>query len=97
MQSFFKTEKVTVDGVELTIKELSVKDHLDFASLPSGEKAATVCSRCVIEWHGETTQSINDNVPARVLQIVMEHIFRLSGLDDPKNSETTPVAGSSTA
>lgn len=97
MQSFFKTEQVTVDGVQLTIKELSAKDHLDFAELPAGEKAATICSRCVAEWRGESSQSINDNVPARVLAIVMEHIFRLSGLAEPKNSEATPVAGSSTA
>ncbi len=96
MQSFFKTEKVEVDGVSLTVRELSAKDHLDFSELPKADKAATVCSRCVIEWQGETPQSINDNVPARVLAIVMEHIFQLSGLAEPKNSEATPGAGSST-
>lgn len=97
MQSFFKTEKVTVDGVELTIKELSVKDHLDYADLPKGDKAATICVRCVSEWQNETPDTINANVPARVLGEVMQHIFRLSGLADPKNSEATPGAGSSTA
>lgn len=97
MQSFFKTEKVKVDGVDLTIKELSVKDHLDFSSLGQEVKAATVCSHCVAEWSSETPDTINANVPARVLAEIMSHIFRLSGLDEPKNSEATPVAGSSTA
>lgn len=96
MQSFFKTEKVEVDGVSLTVRELSAKDHLDFADLPPGEKAATICTRCVAEWRDESPQSINDNVPARVLAIVMGHIFRLSGLTEPKNSEATPVVDSST-
>ena len=97
MQSFFKTEKVKVDGVELTIKELSAKDSLDFSQLPPLEKASTVCSRCVIEWQAETPQSINENVPARMLATIMGHVFRLSGLEEPKNSEATPDAGSSTA
>lgn len=97
MQSFFKTEKVTIEGVELTIKELSVKDHLDYAALDKEVKAATVCTRCVVEWSVETPQSINHNVPARLLGEIMAHIFRLSGLDEPKNSEATPAAGSSTA
>lgn len=95
MQSFFKTEAVTVDGHVLTIKELSVKDHLDFASLDKEVKAATVCARCVSEWIGETPDTINANVPARVLGEIMGHIFRLSGLEEPKNSEPTPSANSS--
>lgn len=97
MQSFFKTEKVNVDGVELTIKELSVKDHLDYAALEKEVKAATVCVRCVAEWNGETPEEINAKVPARVLGVIMEHVFRLSGLSEPKNSDATPAAGSSTA
>ena len=97
MQSFFKTEKVTVDGHVLTIKELSVKDHLDFPAFDKEVKAATICARCVDEWKSETPETINANVPARVLGEVMHHIFRLSGLDEPKNSEATPDAGSSTA
>lgn len=97
MQSFFKTEKVKVEGVDLTIRELSVKDHLDYAALDKEVKAATVCTRCVEEWKNETPETINSNVPARVLGEVMGHIFRLSGLDEPKNSEATPDGGSSTA
>lgn len=96
MQSFFKTEKVTVDGHALTIKELSVKDHLDFGSLGQEIKAATVCARCVAEWNGESPETINANVPARMLAEIMSHIFRISGLDEPKNSEPTPAVGSST-
>lgn len=95
MQSFFKTEKVKIEGVELTIRELSVKDHLDYAALEKEVKAATVCTRCVAEWSAETPQSINDNVPARVLGEIMSHVFRLSGLDEPKNSEPTPSESSS--
>jgi len=95
MQSFFKTEKVTVDSVDLTIQELSVKDHLDYAALDKEVKAATVCARCVHEWRGETPESINANVPARVLGEVLHHIFRLSGLEEPKNSEPTPSGDSS--
>ena len=95
MQSFFKTKKITVDGVEITVQELSAKDYLDFAELPPADKAATICSRCVLEWKGETAESINGHVPVRLLSEVMQAIFQLSGLDEPKNSEPTPSAGSS--
>lgn len=97
MESFFKSERVKVEGRDLTIRELSVKDHLDFSSLDKEVKAATICTRCVAEWQAEKPQTINENVPARLLGEIMGHIFRLSGLDEPKNSEATPAAGSSTA
>lgn len=95
MQSFYKTEKIKIDGVEITIRELSAKDFQDFNSLPPVEKAATMCSRCVLEWKGETAESINDNVPVRLLVEIMQALFKLSGLDEPKNSEPTPSADSS--
>lgn len=95
MQSFFKTKKVTVDGVEITVQELSAKDYLDFRQLAPAEKAATICARCVLEWQGETAETINANVPVRLLSEVMQAIFELSGLDEPKNSEPTPSADSS--
>jgi len=97
MQSLFKTEKVRIDGIDLTIRELGAKDHMDFAAAAREDRAPLACSRCVVEWKDETVAAIAEAVPARILGELTRRIFALSGFDEAKNSEPTPSADSSSS
>lgn len=95
MQSFFKSEKFTIEGVVVTIRELSAADHRSIFGKPPEDVAPLLCKACVTEWGGETVDAIIENVPVRVMREISAAIFRLSGIDEAKNSEPTPSAGSS--
>lgn len=97
MQSFFKSKVIVVDGVTLTLKELSAADHLAMSGREGLEIAKFLCKCAVKEWEQESEESIGANVPARVMKEIAREVFELSGLDAPKNSEPTPVDGSSSA
>lgn len=96
MKSFFKTEKMTVDGTEITLREMSAGDSAALSAKDSVELLAIVCSLCVIEWQGETMEAIRANVPVRIMREVADRVFSLSGAE-AKNSEPTPSADSSSA
>lgn len=96
MRSFFKTEKIVVDGEDLTLREFSAGDNAALSDKNAVDLPAIVCSLCVIEWQGETPETIRANVPARVMRQITEKVFEMSGAD-AKNSEPTPAGDSSSA
>ncbi len=96
MQSFFKTQPLVVDGHSLTIRELSAGTVMAIAGKPQNEVALILCKECVVEWGGETIETITANVPTRIIRQIAAAVFDLSGIGDEKNSEPTPSAGSST-
>jgi hypothetical protein len=95
VQSLFKTELVSFDGVALTVRELSAADHIEISGKPPGDVAPVLCKACVAEWADETVETLVANVPARLMLDIAARVFRLSGIDEAKNSERTTSAGSS--
>jgi hypothetical protein len=96
VQSLFKTEPLDLDGVAVNVREMSAAVVLSIRDKTHDEVALLLCKECVVEWSGETTESISANVPVRLIRKVADAVFRLSGFDEAKNSEPTPSAGSST-
>lgn len=96
MKSLFKTKTVEVDGLTLTVRELSAGDHMAVVGAKGAQAAEEICKRCVLDWKDETIESIRDSVPARLMTQIVAHVFEISGLDVAKNSEPAPSADSST-
>lgn len=106
MKNHLKTEKVAIEalGEELTIRELSVKAYIEVQEVTkAGDtfKAGLVaCRYGVVEWEGESVESMMPNITMRALMEIWRHIYRISGVDfdsaDSKNSDSAPSANSST-
>ena len=99
MQSFFKTKTITVQGVDLTLRELGAEDHRKIfgsdAEIEENKIAPLLCKACVVEWKDETCESITANIPLRLLREIGTAVLELSGISDAKNSEPTQVVVSS--
>ena len=95
MKSLFRTKTVSVEGMTLTVRELSAGDHMAIVGAKGAQAAEEICARCVVDWKDETVESIRENVPARVMTEIVAHVFEISGLEVSKNSEPAPSADSS--
>jgi hypothetical protein len=96
MQSLLKTAEIEVNGIgKLKIRELSAKAYFELSGKTSTDALAIVCRYGVIDWDGETPDSIAAALPMRMLSEIGLKIYELSGVDAAKNSDPTPSEGSS--
>jgi hypothetical protein len=98
MQSLLKTTEIEVAGLgKLKIQELSAKAYFEMQGKPGPDALAIVCKYGVLDWNGETVDSVAAAVPMRLLSEIGLKVYELSGVDAAKNSEPTQSDGSSSA
>jgi hypothetical protein len=104
MQSLLKTATVRIEslGRDLEISELCAKaqiELLEFFRSDTGNKLHghfIVCKYGVIEWQNESLDDLSLNIPLKVASEVADAIYKLSGIEDSKNSESVPSEDFST-
>jgi hypothetical protein len=102
MKSELKTEKVEIRslGRKLQICELSAKAQIEIMEaihMEQGLKSHFIaCKYGVPEWNDETVDDLSINLPLRACTEIAEAIYKLSGIDAAKNSESVPSEDSST-
>ena len=104
MKSLLKTAKVRIESLDrdLEISELCAKaqiELLEYFRSSNGNNLSghfIVCKYGVREWQKETPEDLSLNLPLKVASEVAAAIYKLSGIEESKNSESVPSEDSST-
>jgi len=102
MKSLLKTAKVRIEslGRDLEISELCAKAQIEILEVLRSENQLQsyfiVCKYGVREWQKETPEDLSLNLPLKVASEIAAAIYKLSGIEDSKNSESVPSEDSST-
>jgi hypothetical protein len=111
MKSLLKTATVRIESLDrdLEISELCAKDQialLEYWRSIKGDHGEDeplnfdghfiVCKYGVPEWRDETTEDLSLNLPLKAATEIANAIYKLSGIEDSKNSESVPSEDSST-
>ena len=84
-----KTKKITVarlDGLSLTIHELSGRDMEQVSQAQGVMIAALIAKLGVVEWADHTVEDIGASIGAFTLRDIGNEIYKLTGIDTEKNS-----------
>lgn len=97
--SYLKEEAVHIDsiGETLNLRELAAVAQIaihEVVDVPF-EGMFVACKHGVKEWANMSIDELKDMISLRQAGEISAHIFRLSGLDEEKNSESGPSEGSS--
>jgi hypothetical protein len=102
MESFLKTSVIHVESLDcdLEISELCAKAQIEILECLRSEQTLNAyfiaCKYGVLEWREETTDELSMKLPLQAAREVSDAIYKLSGLDESKNSDSVPSEDSST-